>query len=404
MGIADFDYLRSNASLPGRFNELWLIENEWDRVVRMFEGEEVAPYSLIVHPSAVCNLNCKWCIGANLGSNSTGGQLLCSSKNERMKLTAIAEEIAAYSLEGSPSKEGDRSSRIVEVTFSGITGEPLMSHDDVCQASETLCNAGIRVGLFTNGLLLNSSFPHSYKHFSYMLISFDAGTSSTYSTLKGARDDAYHRLLTTCAELNGFYKINGGPEINAGYVVNRNNCSEIFDAAEALKSAGIRYLRLKTDIASKMGLSDSDMRIANDQVSAVRRELCDDDFSVVEIHRLELPDYSEEKRRKHSICFMSRLQACIGSDSKLYPCNYHPRPNGSYYGDLSNTSFAEVMQSDICQAVRENLPRICPKVCDPFKNRANRLLEDLYEVYLTVGRSGLQTTRDKLLAKYDFVI
>lgn len=39
--------------------------------------------------------------------------------------------------------------------------------------------------------------------------------------------------------------------------------------------------------------------------------------------------------------------------------------------------------------IYNKIPKICPSVCDPFKNRANRLLEIAYEIYKKDGIESL---------------
>ena len=44
-----------------------------------------------------------------------------------------------------------------------------------------------------------------------------------------------------------------------------------------------------------------------------------------------------------------------------------------------------ILESD----VDDKIPKICPSVCDPFKNRANKLLEIAYEIYKEDGLNFL---------------
>ena len=58
----------------------------------------------------------------------------------------------------------------------------------------------------------------------------------------------------------------------------------------------------------------------------------------------------------------------------VYLCNYHPKKNGHNYGSAIEKDFSEIWEGILESDVDNKIPKICPSVCDPFKNRANRLL------------------------------
>ncbi|MEU2026172.1 hypothetical protein ABZ565_29060 [Streptomyces sp. NPDC016469] len=69
---------------------------------------------------------------------------------------------------------------------------------------------------------------------------------------------------------------------------------------------------------------------------------------------------------------------------------YHPRPGGFSYGSALEESFATVWEGALRRQLRSQLPVICPKVCDPFKNRSNRLLAEAKQVAATSGIDHLE--------------
>lgn len=69
--------------------------------------------------------------------------------------------------------------------------------------------------------------------------------------------------------------------------------------------------------------------IASEQIKRIRKELCDDYFSVVEIHNV-MSD--KEKIGKFSRCFVHYLIWNNSVDGRFYLCNYHPKKNGYNYG------------------------------------------------------------------------
>jgi hypothetical protein len=86
------------------------------------------------------------------------------------------------------------------------------------------------------------------------------------------------------------------------------------------------------------------------------------------------------------------------SDGHLYPCNYHPRPGGASYGSAIDSSFREVWEGIQRRRIRDDLPAICPKVCDPFKNRANGMLQVAKQIASAHGLDHLEADVAGLVA------
>ena len=93
---------------------------------------------------------------------------------------------------------------------------------------------------------------------------------------------------------------------------------------------------------------------------------------------------------------MFYLVGNISSDGNLYPCNYHPKRNGYNYGSLLTNNYNDIWFNILNNKIDSQLPGICPKVCDPFKNRANRLLEKAYEIYKEKGIDYLKKCVDEI--------
>ncbi len=68
---------------------------------------------------------------------------------------------------------------------------------------------------------------------------------------------------------------------------------------------------------------------------------------------------------------------------------FHPKKNGYNYGSAIEQDFSEIWEGILESDVDNKIPKICPSVCDPFKNRANRLLEIAYEIYKEDGLESL---------------
>ena len=372
--------------LPIRFNEFDLLKTHFSRVINIFEGNILPPYEILIHSSSICNLNCAWCIGSFVANKNNSDKLLKNSLNDLENMKKVINNILSYKKIAKDYKTGkDVEYKVQNVSFSGITGEPFMSKKSIMYAIDKLSENGIRVGVFTNGTLFEKKMYDTLLKLGYLLISIDAGNSSTYSKLKlqGKKSKKFDKICKSIEELSERKKeINSNTDINVGYVVNQYNYNEIYDLAKKLKSIGVHYLRFKTDIASLMNLSFEEKKLAMEQIELIKKELEDDNFKIVEIHNV-LDD--RDKKRDFSKCFIHYLIGNISADGNVYPCNYHPKPNGKYFGSAIDEKFQNIWDGMLDNELDKKLPQICPKVCDPFKNRANRLLEAAYDIYCEKG-------------------
>lgn len=384
--------------LKGRFNELDMLKRHFSRVINTFENNILPPYEILIHTSSICNLNCKWCIGSYVSCKANKSQLLANNLFEMKNMKKVVHDIisykkTAYDFISCQNKEF----RVENVTFSGITGEPLMCKEPILYAINELSNAGIRVGMFTNGVLIEPEMHKTLLKMGYILISIDAGNSETYNQLKcnGKQTSIYNKLLTNIKSLcESKEKYCSDTDINVGYVINQYNYNQLFELAKVLKTYGVHYLRFKTDIASLMVMNDEEKNVAKEQITKIRKELSDDYFDVVEIHDV-LKD--REKERYFSKCFVHYLIGNISSDGNVYLCNYHPKKNGYNYGSAIEHPLEEIWNNMLNSPIDKKIPRICPSVCDPFKNRANRLLEVAYQIYSDDGLDELIRQIDEIV-------
>lgn len=362
-------YIRTD--IPNEFNEINIIKNNFERLKLDLQNNIVPPYEILIHVTSKCNLSCKWCIGRNLDNQYSIVENRLLENNNLMELVkSIADYKKTYVVDGK-----SKTFKVERVSFSGITGEPLMAGEVIINAIDYLTDRGIEVGMFTNGILINESNRDTILKMNYVLISLDAGTQKTYDELKmnGVQTNSFHKVIQNIKDLNAAKeKTNSSLDINVGYVINPFNYHELFTAADTLKKAGIHYLRFKTDISSKLNINSDLYSSINLQIERIKEDLEDDTFGIVLLHRIGV---EEDKQRDFKKCYINRIMAAISSDGKMYACNYHPTIKGIVFGDVIDSSFSKIWEEadfdvDVCNK--------CPKVCDPFKNRANKLLNEVF--------------------------
>jgi MoaA/NifB/PqqE/SkfB family radical SAM enzyme len=402
------EYVRSD--IPGRFNELDVLRRHWPLFAATLSGEILPPYEVLVHPSSGCNLRCEWCIGDHVPLERWDEEreeltLLEASKESSERLpNALADPAAMMKLSRdiveyrktmcwpSAAKGHVQEFRVHNVSFSGLIGEPLASRAALIPAISYLVDHDIRVGLFTNGVLMDQRVVDVLVHAAYVHLSLDAATPETYAQLKFRGQMAgrakFRQAVANLERLGASRAELGSPlEVNVSFILYPGNYHEVYAAARIAKAAGADRLRLKRDISGGQLLDSRQREEANVLIDRIREDLVDEAFQLIEIHRL---DYTGELNRRFHVCSISDLMAAVGSDGNLYPCNYHPRPGGASYGSAVETSFRQVWEGARRMELRQQLPSICPKVCDPFKNRSNHMLQAAREIAATDGLSELE--------------
>jgi MoaA/NifB/PqqE/SkfB family radical SAM enzyme len=408
---------RVRPDLPGRFNELDVLRRHWTLFAATLDGTVLPPYEVLIHPSSRCNLRCVWCIGdhvpiqiwdendrelAILDAAKTAQEVLPDNLINPENMMKVVRGIADYCVRAPVLVDGAEQEvefRVHNVSFSGLIGEPLVAKQSVLQAMRFLVGRGLRVGMFSNGALMDEEAIETILTTAYVHVSIDAATPQTYARLKfGGRLAGEARFMKAISNLRTLVQrrreTQAPIEINASFIMYPENYHEVYEAAALLREVGVDSLRLKQDNSNERPLSSEDRRIAGELINRIESDLVTDSFKLIRIHRMEDPS---EMQRTFSSCSITNLMAAIGSDGNLYPCNYHPRPGGAAYGSAIDRPFSEVWEGAKRMQLRKQLPSICPKVCDPFKNRANKLLAVAKTVAETDGVAHLNDTVQELI-------
>lgn len=411
---------RFRVDLPGRFNEADVLDKQWHRLEALLQGKIVPPYEVLIHPSSECNLACAWCIGDHvpiikrdgsvslvvLDAAKTASQRLPDTLRDPAAMMRLCTGIANYRTTMRwrvGEVQNEEVFRVEAVSFSGLIGEPLVSKAALLPAVDYLVDQELRVGMFTNAVLMDEGTWNTLLRTAYILVSVDAGTGTTYGALKYFNRKSgpaqFERMQRNLTGLLRRRSATPGTQlaINTAFILYPENHHELYEAARMLKEVGVDCLRVKRDISGERVLSEEQRLATLEQMARIRADLVDDSFGFVAIHDLR---QVAEPQRQFSSCTITDLMAAVGSDGHLYPCNYHPRPGGASYGDATEISFQDVWEGALRARIKQDLPRICPKVCDPFKNRANRLLESTVTAYRERGAEYVEQCRSELVDKF----
>jgi sulfatase maturation enzyme AslB (radical SAM superfamily) len=333
--------------IPGRFNELDVLRRQWALFAALSEGQVLPPYEVLIHPSSGCNLRCEWCIGDHvpievwddeaetltlLDASKEAPDRLPDTLADPAAMMKLARGIVAYRKTGAYLSDGQRHAadfRVHNVSFSGLIGEPLVARMALVPAMSYLVDHDLRVGIFTNGVLMDDRVIDTFVRIAYVHLSLDAATGETYTGLKfRGRQAGVAKFERAVANLRSLVERRRADpdstlEINVSFIVYSENYHEVYQAARLVREIGADRLRLKRDISGNKLLDERSRRVAEELIARIRNELVDENFQLVEVHKL---DYLADLQRNFSVCSITDMMAAVGSDGHLYPCNYHPRP------------------------------------------------------------------------------
>lgn len=356
--------------LPGRFNEATMLLEQKERLRAIDSGLVVPPYEVIIHPAAACNLGCEWCIGARIMDKSIvvdTSQRLKGTMTVPKNMEKVIRDLVEYERHGF---------KIKNISFSGITGEPMIAKKAFMGAVDILKAHGVRVGIFSNSSLIDDDLIQTLLKIDYINISLDAAKAETYARLKYGGlpkgEAIFNQIIANIGKLVKARNESGSQlAINASVILHPDNYTEIYEAARMLKELGVDTLRMKQDISGRRILTHDQLREANVLVQQTQA-LQGDGFNFLQVHPISRPPVMERTFKK---CRITELWGAIGSDGNVYPCNYTALAGVVPYGNAIEQPFSEIWEGDTRMQRREKLPEGCPPMCDPFKTRANIVLE-----------------------------
>lgn len=296
----------------------------YKKMAAIVEGKKVAPVTVSIDPSAVCNQNCIYCSGTGYVNKE-------KAILERNILLNLAIDLQRMGIKG--------------VWFTG-GGEPLCN-PHVAEAIVEFANRGIKLGLVTNGTLLNSFIVKNVILMEWIRISVDAATASTYALLHGTTENQFWNVLGNIKDIVRHKKsvsanVDSPCVIGMSFVVHPKNYHEIYDFAVLAKKIGVDYVQFKPLLTIDKWFSEDDMSKTIVYLMAKsKEELETDDFQVL-ANFGRFQHVTIGYRRPYAECLGHNLIGIVMATGKLNIC-CHQRPRENYsFGDLHHQTFEEI--------------------------------------------------------------
>lgn len=215
------------------FHNPWKILYWKERVQQLLNNEMPDPIVFTIDPSNRCNLSCEWCF--------TRPYIRSNPVDLNPKLFHhFIDSIACLDARAIALCGG---------------GEPLMNPETPA-AIEHISSCGIRVGLITNGTLLDDRICEVVlRNCDYIRISVDAHELDLWQQLHNGTTDSWTRVINGIKCLVRARK-STRPTIGVSYIVCPANYEKIPEAAAFFKSLGVDYLAFKMVLTDYPHLHD----------------------------------------------------------------------------------------------------------------------------------------------------
>jgi MoaA/NifB/PqqE/SkfB family radical SAM enzyme len=345
-----------------------------------------APFVVEFDPTTNCNLACPDCIS---------GSLLNQGQIDRIRVKTLVREMI------------DAGVRAV-ILIGG--GEPMM-HPDAGWMIREFGEAGVKIGITTNGLYLKKHLDETARHASWVRVSMDAGTSETFNRIRPSRTGnslfqaavdnmrAYAKIKTgtlgysfmVFSEGNYGFK---GVALSTEKVRNLShittNAHEIFVAAKLARDIGCNYFEVKPmydvnhfSVMQKDVIAD----MVEEQIDYAK-SLETENFRIIEAVKLRatLRGESNLEPKPYHRCAVAHMRTLV-TPSGVYVCPYFRGDKLRMVGDIATTSFLDMWNGAQRAHIMEHLdPSVdCPMHC--IRHESNLFIENVID-------NGFSTSMD----------
>lgn len=226
---------------------------KWKEIKR---GNLIPPPTLVsLDPANLCDLKCEWCNAHKI-----------LEENKRMLSQDTLYEIADFLKEWK-----------TEAICIGGGGESLMNPYTGLFINKCV-NNGVDVGVVTNGTQINHNL-ESLSKCTWVGVSIDAGTKSTYIALKGR--DRFKQVIFNIKNLVEYSKEHNrnltnkdkGIGVGMKYLLYKNNINEIFQASQYAKMMGCSNIHIRPSAPPWDKIGDTSYDFSERDLKRFRREL-----------------------------------------------------------------------------------------------------------------------------------
>lgn len=303
----------------------------WPKVLDVAGGSRSSsPIVVDLDPTTFCDLACPECIS---------GKLLNQGRFTPERLQSLAGELVSMAVQA-------------VILIGG--GEPL-AHRGTRKVLRILGEAGIAVGVVTNGTLITQNLEELARYASWVRVSVDAGTSHTYGVFRPDRkgESVFDRVIGNMrllaeakhGALGYSFLVMTREEENGRTVSNHH---EVLQAAELANDIGCDYFEVKAMFDEQhhvVGVPDEVLESVESQLRQAAH-LQNDTFQVIDSSTLQSLRAQEGpiQPKGYDHCRIAELRTLV-TPSGVYICPYHRGNQKARIGDAVTDSLADIWRN-----------------------------------------------------------
>ena len=276
---------------------------------------------------------------------------------------------------------------IKAVSFSG-GGEPLC-YPYIGEAAEGVFNAGIKIGVLTNGSLLRGKVAEVLGNYAnWVRISMDAADCQTYARI---RKVSLKEFDNVCSNIYDFVRNKAKQcQLGIAFIVTQENYKDIYKFLKLMKELGVNHVKISGSVISTKADENKKyhsclLNSAKTQIAKGFSNLSSDNFAIIDkFDNFEDTDNCYEKQ--YTWCPFIQCLSVIGADMNIYSCQDKAYTEKGKIGSIRDKSFQKLWSS--IQA-KDKLMKLNPsKDCDHHctQHAKNLMLLD----YFNLNRSHLE--------------
>ena len=311
-----------------------------DRVLEWENGKRVAPIHIDMGLTKYCNTACTYCIGVT----------------QNMSKGAMIGEEALLRFIKDAGRLGVRS-----IAFIG-DGEPTLN-PAMYDAATTAKRVGIDIGIATNGLLLEMDRAHDLlRDTTFIRFNLSSAEPDNFQKVHRSHAKNFQPLIDKIRELAKIKKQYNYPcTIGLQMVLIPENYDQVIKLAKLGALIGVDYLQIKqcSDTEYReIGVDYADYETIQEELHAAESFSSDDYLVKVKWNKINISKDTEiykDNYRKYDVCFGTPFLGQISGNGKVYPCGPFFGKDRFLMGDIHETSYFDIVQSDKYWQVQQDI-------------------------------------------------
>jgi len=311
--------------------------------------KQVVPIQVQIVPSNVCNQKCLFCAYRmkEYLSNETFDERQILSFDKIIEILDDCKEMG-----------------VKAVQYTG-GGEPLI-HLRIKDIFKHTFQNKLELALVSNGMSLDEELCDLLGDASWIRISVDSSTPELYGFIRNVPQKTFNKVIKNIETL---VKYKRKSIIGIGFVMEKENWSQVFEAAKIAKNLGVNNFRISAVFTPmKYEYFKNFFEEAKD-LSEKAEELSDNNFTVFNLFGDRVKD-TFENTQNYNFCPIKELLTYIGADYNVYTCCTLAYNQKGLIGSIKDQSFMKLWNSDEKQNMfkNHNPIKVCQHPC-MYKNK-----------------------------------